>query len=52
LQLIRVIKLYGKDNQKNEERMREHVVIDTVAQSFHHGCKNNSSVNWLVRIIL
>ncbi|XP_065898482.1 arrestin domain-containing protein 15-like isoform X2 [Dysidea avara] len=52
LKLIRVIKLYAKDNQRNEEHMREHVVIDTVAQSFHSGCKNNSSVNCGIPILL
>lgn len=45
LKVIRVIKLLGKDNVRNEEHSKVHCIIDTVAQSLHRGCKNNSMVS-------
>ena len=35
---------------RNEEHSKVHCIVDTVAQSFHRGCKNNSTVSRLVTI--
>ena len=32
---------------RNEEHSKIHCIIDTVAQSFHRGCKSNSTVSRL-----
>lgn len=44
IQLIRVIKLYGKDRTREEEDMSAHTLYDTVIEMNYDGCaKNNTS---------